>query len=516
MGTTETFDSVDTARTQPASGRQAAIRGFGWGVLAGLVLVTLMYLANLLLGLKPLPQVLNQPLLAVMPGFVFGFLIDTLQHAGKVVEELGLIIAMVVGLGVLGAAWAWTSRFWHSQHSAVAFAGVGWLVVAGILLPVSGTGFLGLADGPTTPLIWAALFAVYGVVLQLGEDPDSSGDATDLGRRRMFSTLPVTIGVLSLGVLAFRLVPGWFSAIFNPPGSGLLGISPEITPVQDFYVVSKNFVDPSIAANGWTLGVGGMVDKPLALSLSDLRGLPKATQYVTLECISNNVGGPQMSTGSFSGVSLKDLLAMAGPQAGGTWVGFKARDGYAESLPMSLVQGEPEIYVAYELDGEALPGAHGFPARMLIPGRYGMKGPKWLESINVVDHESGGYWEQQGWDHNAVVKTTARFDVPREGDIVKLGPVLLGGVAFAGSRGIAKVEYSTDGRTWIEAPFKAPLSPLTWVIWQADWTPSAEGAYQLGVRATDQTGALQSNETAASYPSGSSGYHTVRIAVAKA
>jgi len=146
-----------------------------------------------------------------------------------------------------------------------------------------------------------------------------------------------------------------------------------------------------------------------------------------------------------------------------------------------------------------------------------MKGPKWLESINVVDHESGGYWEQQGWDHNAVVKTTARFDVPREGDIVKLGSVLLGGVAFAGTRGIAKIEYSTDGgRTWVEAPFKAPLSPLTWVVWQADWTPSAEGAYQLGVRATDKTGALQSNETAASYPSGASGYHTVRIAVAKA
>jgi DMSO/TMAO reductase YedYZ molybdopterin-dependent catalytic subunit len=517
MRTAGTFDSVETARAQPAGGRRAAIRGFGWGALAGLVLITLMYLANLLLGLKPLPQLLNQPLLAIMPGFVFGFLIDTLQHAGKVVEELGLIITMVVGLGVLGAAWGWTSRIWHSQHSALVFAAIGWIVVAGILLPVSGLGFLGLVDGPTTPLIWAALFAVYGVVLQLGAAPPDAAPNTDFGRRRMLSVLPVTIGVISLGVLAYRLVPDWLTAIFNPAGSGLFGISPEITPVQDFYVVSKNFVDPSIAANGWTLAVGGMVDKPLALTLADLHGLPKATEYLTLECISNNVGGPQMSTGSFSGVSLKDLLAMAGPQAAGTWVAFKARDGYAESLPMSLVQGAPEIFVAYELDGGPLPVAHGFPARMLIPGHYGMKGPKWLESIEVVDHESGGFWEQQGWDHNAVVKTTARFDVPGEGDIVKLGSVLLGGVAFAGTRGIAKIEYSTDGgRTWIEAPFKAPLSPLTWVVWQADWTPSAEGAYQLGVRATDKTGALQSNETAPSYPSGASGYHTVRIAVANA
>src|SRR5258708_6814739 len=131
---------------QQASGRQAVLRGFGWGALAGLVLVTLMYLANLLLGLKPLPQLLNQPLLSIMPGFVFGFLIDPLQHAGKVVEEFGLIVAMVVGLGVLGAAWAWTSRFWHSQHSALAFAAIGWIVVVAILLPISGSGFLGLAD----------------------------------------------------------------------------------------------------------------------------------------------------------------------------------------------------------------------------------------------------------------------------------------------------------------------------------------------------------------------------------
>jgi DMSO/TMAO reductase YedYZ molybdopterin-dependent catalytic subunit len=502
--------------SQP-SGRQAALRGFGWGALAGVVLVTLMYLANLLLGLKPLPQLLTEPLLAIMPGVMFGFLIDKLQHAGKVVEELGLIVAMVVGLGVLGAAWGWTSRFWHSQHSALAFGGIGWIVVVGILLPISGLGFLGLADSPTTPLIWAALFAIYGVVLQLGGDPAAPDAPADIGRRRLLGVLPVTIGVVSLGVLAFRLIPGWYDAIFNAAGSGVAGISPEITPVRDFYVVSKNFADPSISAGGWHLAVGGMVDKPLTLTLSDLQGLQKTTEYVTLECISNNVGGPQISTGEFVGVSLRELLALAGPQAAGTWVAFKARDGYAESLPMNAIQSAPEILVAYELDGAPLPEAHGYPARMVIPGHYGMKGPKWLDSISVVDHESGGYWEQQGWDHNAVVKTTSRFDVPREGDIVKLGTVLLGGVAFAGTRGISKVEYSTDGgRTWTEAPFKAPLSPLTWVVWQASWTPAAEGAYELRVRATNKDGAMQSASIAASYPTGSSGYHTVRIAVAKA
>jgi DMSO/TMAO reductase YedYZ molybdopterin-dependent catalytic subunit len=507
---------VRHAASLGGSGRQAALRGFGWGAVAGVALIALMYLADLVLGLRPLPQLLNQPLLALMPGFVFGFLIDTLQHAGKVVEELGLIIAMVIALGVLGAAWAWTSRFWHFQYSAMVFAAAGWLVVTAILLPVSGIGFLGLDDGLTTPLIWGALFAVYGTILQLGGDQSYSEIAPDLGRRRILSVVPVTITAVSVGVLALRLVPGWYQAIFNAPEAGLSGLSPAITPEQNFYIVSKNFSDPSIDGNGWKLSVGGLVDKPLTLSLSDLRALPGVTQYVTMECISNNVGGALMSTGSFSGVRLRDLLAMASPHASGTWAAFKANDGYAESLPVSLIQGAPEILVAYDLDGAPLPASHGFPARMLIPGHYGMKGPKWLESIDLVDHESGGYWEQQGWDHNAVVRTTARFDVPHEGDILKVGTIQLGGVAFAGTRGIEKVEYSTDaGRSWTEAQFAAPLSPLTWVLWQATWTPTTEGAYQLQVRATDGGGAVQDSRPAPSYPTGAAGYHTVQINIAK-
>ncbi|HXM73105.1 MAG TPA: molybdopterin-dependent oxidoreductase [Candidatus Dormibacteraeota bacterium] len=498
------------------SRRQTALFGFGWGALAGLVLVALMYLAGVFLGLRPLPQLLNQPVLSLMPGFVFGFLIDSLQHAGKVVEELGLIAAMIVGLGLLGSAWALAYLRWPMQYLALAFAGIGWVVLSVILLPLCGVGFLGLNDGPATPIIWAALFAVYGVVLQLGGDP-ATVPVVDGGRRRLLSALPIGIGAVSLGLLAWRLLPDWYRAIFTPPEAGLLGLSPELTPVGNFYVVSKNLVaDPSVDAQGWALSVGGSVQKPLRLSLSDLRALTGATEYVTMECISNNVGGKLMSTGSFTGVRLSELLAMAGPKTDGTWAAFKARDGYAESIPMSLVQGAPEIIVAYELDGAPLPMSHGFPARMIIPGHYGMKGPKWLDSIDLVNHESGGYWEQQGWDHNAIVKTMARIDAPRDGDLVKLGPVTIAGVAFAGTRGIGQVEVSTDGgSTWKSAQFKAPLSPLTWVLWSFDWTPGREGAYRLMVRATDGTGTAQDSRGAASYPSGASGYHTIQVDISK-
>ncbi len=183
---------------------------------------------------------------------------------------------------------------------------------------------------------------------------------------------------------------------------------------------------------------------------------------------------------------------------------------------MTLINGAPEVLVAYDLDGAPLPNAHGFPARIVLPGHYGMKGPKWLDSIQLVDHESGGYWEMQGWDHNAVVKTTARFDVPRDGDIVKLGTVSLNGVAFAGTRGVSKVEYSTDGgKSWTAADFKTPLSQLTWVLWSAAWTPGGEGSYELQVRATDGSGSPQDPKDSPSYPNGAAGYHTIRINVAK-
>src|SRR3989441_4656988 len=190
------------------SWRPAAVRGFVWGAAAGLALVALMYLAGSLLGLRPLPQALSGPVLAIMPGFVFGLLIDTLQHAGKVVEEIGLIVAMVIGLGVLGAGWAVASKRWAIVQSALIFGAVGWVVVVAVLLPVSGDGFLGLVDGPTTPLIWAVLFAIYRVILQMGSDRGLPRDA-DPGRRRTGGAVPPTNGPASLGGLAGAPAPGW-------------------------------------------------------------------------------------------------------------------------------------------------------------------------------------------------------------------------------------------------------------------------------------------------------------------
>src|SRR2546429_936618 len=189
--------------------KAAAASGFGWGVAGGAALVALMYLSQGIFGLRPLPQLLNNPLLSLMPGPVFGFLIDTLQHAGKVVEELGLVIAMVIALGVLGAASAVANLRWRSQYLPFAFAALGWLVVVAVLLPVGGAGFLGLNDGPATPIIWAALFAFYAVVLQYGGQPAPGFDS---GRRRLLAAVPAGIRLGSPRPPADELLPGWDTA----------------------------------------------------------------------------------------------------------------------------------------------------------------------------------------------------------------------------------------------------------------------------------------------------------------
>src|SRR5712692_8939047 len=290
------------AREDPSM-RRVVIRGFGSGVVAGLVLVALMYVAQSLIGTAPLPQLLQQPILAVMPGFVFGFLIDTLPHA-------------------------------------LAFAAAGWSVIAFVLLPASGDGFLGLNEGLAAPLVWGVLFAVYGVVLEAGGDPATVAPAgADPGRRRMLQLMPIGIAALSAGGLVYELLPRWYQAVFKAPEAGSSGASLDVTPVANFYVVSKNFSDPVVSEQGWTLNVGGLVNNPLHLSLVDLRALPSVTEYVTLECISNNVGGPLMSTGQFTGVRLHDLISMAVPASSATYARFKARDGYTESLPLSLISG---------------------------------------------------------------------------------------------------------------------------------------------------------------------------------
>jgi DMSO/TMAO reductase YedYZ molybdopterin-dependent catalytic subunit len=494
--------------------RDVALRRGAWaGLVAGLAAAALMYLGSGLIGLRTLPEALQPPLLAAMPGPLFGFLIDRLQHAGKVLEEAGLLVAMIVALAALGAGAGVLAERRRLSRTGLLAGAAAWLVVTLLLLPLAGDGLLGLRGGVTQPLGWAIVFGVYAMLWETVWS-SSPGPEPDLGRRRMLTALPVGLALGSLGLLGFLKVPGWVRDIAAPPEAGLSGRVPEITPVGNFYVVSKNFNDPVVPAAGWALRVTGLVQRTLRIDYSQLQSLPSVTEAVTMECVSNEVGGPLMSTGRFTGIPVRDLVAMAAPQARATALTFKARDGFTETASLKLITDDPTILVAYRLEGQPLPDKHGFPARILIPGHYGMRAPKWLDEIELTDSESGGYWEGQGWDHQAAVKTTSRIDTPGDGALVRLGPLQLAGVAFAGNRGVRAVELSADGgRSWAAAELSPPLSPLTWVLWQASWSPPREGAYSLQVRARDGRGELQTSQVAASYPNGASGYHTIRVNV---
>jgi DMSO/TMAO reductase YedYZ molybdopterin-dependent catalytic subunit len=286
-------------------------------------------------------------------------------------------------------------------------------------------------------------------------------------------------------------------------GFNLPGLTPEITSIDNFYYLSKNLVDPDLTADGWSLRIDGLVSRPYVYSFDALLALPAQSQYVTQECVSNPVGGPLMSCAEFTGVPLRQILAAAGPMPSATQVVMRAPDGHADSIPLSLAL-HPAVLVAYGMNGSYLERAHGYPARMLIPGSYGFKSIKWVEHIELLAHDFKGTWQELGWTENAVVRTMARIDfagaVP--------GGALVAGVAFAGTRGIQSVQARVNGGPWVTATLHVPpLSTLTWVQWRI--TLPARGHVTIEARAIDGTGAPQDGHDSDIYPSGATGYHRV-------
>jgi DMSO/TMAO reductase YedYZ molybdopterin-dependent catalytic subunit len=189
---------------------------------------------------------------------------------------------------------------------------------------------------------------------------------------------------------------------------------------------------------------------------------------------------------------------------------FHASGGYSDSLSLDQAMDE-RTWIAVGMNDHVLPRAHGFPARVLSVGTYGMKNPKWLTGIEVVDRPYQGYWEQRGWSKQAVVKTEARIDVPQGGDRV-VGSLAVAGIAFAGDRGISRVGVSTDGgRTWADAELKPALSDVTWRLWRIPWTPENRGTVEIAVRAYDGAGRVQTKANAAPHPDGASGYDAITV-----
>jgi DMSO/TMAO reductase YedYZ molybdopterin-dependent catalytic subunit len=284
-----------------------------------------------------------------------------------------------------------------------------------------------------------------------------------------------------------------------------------ITPTDQFYVVTKNVLDPTVAPERWQLEVAGLVGQPRAWSYAETLKLPSETRAITLECISNDVGGHLLSTAVWRGISLERLLGLAGgARPTGKYVIFTSVDGYHTSLPLADLLAARTL-LAWEMNGQPLPQRHGYPLRAIVPGRYGEQSAKWLSRVELVDQPFKGFYQSQGWS-DAQLSTLSRIDAPS--GTAGRGTVTVAGVAFAGIRGIRRVEVSADnGATWHDATFAPPPSDQTWVLWTWPWTPLVPGSYTLVVRATDGTNAVQTATQRGTVPDGSTGWHSVRVEV---
>lgn len=307
-----------------------------------------------------------------------------------------------------------------------------------------------------------------------------------------------------------RVRAGWLDSLFSSPAR----ITPAITPNKDFYVTSCCSTPRPPKPVQWSLTIKGLVERPITLRYDDLFARPVVREIVTLECIGNAVGGDSISTAEWGGIRLADLLREAGVDPGAFDLVMRAADGYSDSFPIQRAL-EPDVLVAHTMNGEPLPREHGYPVRIIVPGIYGMKHVKWLTELEVVNDDYQGHWERRGWSDEALVKLRSRIDAPGDGERVSVGAFTVRGIAFGGRSPVGRVEISMDGgRSWEAASLTPPLSPHAWTHWSYPWRIPRPGSYVLAVRAVDGTGAMQSADAGAPFPSGASGLHTVRVTAA--
>jgi len=284
-------------------------------------------------------------------------------------------------------------------------------------------------------------------------------------------------------------------------------LPPVLTSVADFYHVSKNISDPEVDGEGWSLKIGGLVERELELPYEELVARASTDNITTLCCISNTLNGDLIGTALWTGIPLAALLAEAGVKPGAVDLKFRCSDDYEDSIP--IAQGmDPDTLVVVGMNGEPLRPDHGYPARMIVPAIYGMKNVKWLESIEVVDHDFKGYWQTRGWSDPAPYQVWGRVEFPGHGDELDPGPNLASGVASAGDRGISRVEISLDdGETWADATLEPALNaPFTWVRWVFPFEGVPDTKIELRLRATDGAGGVAPQEEQDPLPEGATGW----------
>jgi DMSO/TMAO reductase YedYZ molybdopterin-dependent catalytic subunit len=537
------------------------------GGLTSLPLIALSYLGQQAAGLPFVPFDLFDWLARVLPGSVITVGIDTMVRfitllglgpiggAAKRIEQFLGILLVIAGSVVLGFIMALIIRSsnWTGRNVGAVIGFVAFLSLAAIEINLRTS----IAGNPVTALLWLALLtvgwgALLGTWLTAGDllgAPSSTTEEYRAARRALLIKLAggsIGIAVAAWGIGRLLEAPGPATGAgqalsrletTTPPATGTAvskatstplvtettaatlrerippapGTRPDLTPNKDFYRVDIDTRPPAVQEQSWVLQIAGLFDRPRPLTLSDLLDYPAVTQPITLCCISNPIGGDLISTSNWTGVRLRDLLKDLGLRPEAEELYIKSVDGFYESVVMEDMM-DPRTLLVYGMNGDALPQAHGFPLRIYIPNRYGMKQPKWITSIEAIDHKASGYWEDRGWSAEARPQILSIIDTVAK-DFVENGQVPVGGIAWAGDRGIQKVQVQVDNGVWAETVLRTPsLGPLTWVQWRYDW-PAVGGRHTFRVRATDGTGALQIEERHDPYPDGATGYESVTVTI---
>jgi DMSO/TMAO reductase YedYZ molybdopterin-dependent catalytic subunit len=295
---------------------------------------------------------------------------------------------------------------------------------------------------------------------------------------------------------------------------GVPGVAPIVVPNDRFYRTDTRLLGPpSVDADRWRLRVTGMVERPYELSFPELLAMPMVEEYVTLCCVSNEVGGDLVGNAAWRGVPLAEILNRAGVKRGATQIVGRSVDGFTVGFPTEVAFDGRHALVAVGMNGEFLPPLRGFPARLVVAGLYGyVSATKWLTELELTTWDAfDAYWVPRGWSKRAPIKTQSRIDALSPSRPVA-GPVAVAGVAWGPTRGISRVEVQVDDQPWAEASLAAPLSDDTWRQWVYRWQ-ATPGAHLLRVRATDGRGETQTERVSPPAPDGATGYHAVRVLV---
>jgi DMSO/TMAO reductase YedYZ molybdopterin-dependent catalytic subunit len=530
------------------------------GVLSSLAVIGLLLLGEKLFAFPFVPFDIFDWMTRTLPGGLIAFVVRSMviiiaflqtflpigdtSTVAKLAEQSIAILQLVAGGAGFGLLLAWLNK--ERSQNLILYGQIGGLILLALtFIVISGLDTVNLS---TFGAIWlAAIFVAWGSALAwlLRESAASLADAPEanLSRRQFLTLSGAGLSAVALGSWgASRLfgsdspevATGQTVAVFDendPFGAALTsgpaasptaeelaartspvsGTRPEFTPTDDYYRIDINTRIPEINGNMWRLEVSGLVDRPLSLTIDDIREYPSQSQFLTMQCISNTIGGDLTSSTRWKGVLFKDLLDTAGIQSNAAGALVKSVDGFFEFVTMEDILDERTLLV-YDMNGEPLRAKHGFPLRVYIPNRYGMKQPKWIESIELVDQRVDGYWVVRGWSPEAIAHTVSVVDtVVVEPNAGTDGLAVGGGIAWAGARGISKVEVQVDDADWQSAELIAPpLSSLSWILWRFEW-PYTAGRHDIRVRSFDGDGVLQEEERRSARPNGATGYHEISV-----